>query len=167
MAAYICGNWDVSYIQASLKDSDLYNTTKFAVIPQSEGATASYKTHATGLGYAVAISPDVADDPDKLAAAVDLVYEVTGPAFAEYVAVNYALGGLTKVENVDLSGFDQFTRDFYNYNYVDNTPCEIYDSYISSAVWDVLNTDLQDMLNGDAKPEEVAANAQKAYEENY
>ncbi len=166
-AAYIGGNWDVSYIQSALKDTDLYGTTKFAVLPQPEGATASYKTHDFGLGYSVAISPKIANDPDKLDAAKDLAYELTGPAFAEYVATNYALGGLTKVADVDLSGFDQFTVDFYNYQYVDNKACEIYDSYISSAVWDVLNTDLQSMLNGEISPEDTAKNAQKAYEDNY
>jgi raffinose/stachyose/melibiose transport system substrate-binding protein len=166
-ASFIGGNWDVSYIQATLKGTDLYNTTKFAVIPQPDGATKATDTHNTGLGYAVAISSKVASDPDKLAAAVDLAYEVTGPDFASYVATNYALGGLTKVENVDLSKFDQFTQDFYNYSYVDHTPCDIYDSFLSGAVWDVVNTDLQDMLNGDKTPDEVAADAQKAYEDNY
>jgi len=166
-AAFIGGNWDVSYIQATLKDTDLYDTTKFAVIPQPEGATASTNTHNIGLGYAVAINAKLANDPEKLAAAIDLAYEITGPAFAEYVAANYALGGLTKVEGVDLSKFDQFTQDFYNFSYVDNKPCEIYDSYISSAVWDVFNTDVQSMLNGAISPEDVAANAQKSYEENY
>lgn len=166
-AAFIGGNWDVSYIQATLADTDLYDTTKFAVIPQPDGATASYNTHDTGLGYAVAINAKLANDPDKLAAAIDFAYKVTGPEFAQYVAENYALGGLTKVENVDLSKFDQFTQDFYNFSYVDNKPCEIYDSYVSSAVWDVLNTDLQTMLNGGITPEEVAANAQKAYGANY
>ncbi|HHU71974.1 MAG TPA: ABC transporter substrate-binding protein [Clostridiales bacterium] len=166
-AAFIGGNWDVSYIQATLEGTDLYDTTKFAVIPQPEGATASYNSHNIGLGYAVAISSKVAEDPAKLAAAIDFAYEVTGPKFAEYVATNYALGGLTKVENLDLSKFDQFTQDFYNFSYVDNNACEIYDSYISSAVWDVLNTDLQSMLNKDTTPEDVAANAQKAYDDNY
>ena len=51
----------------------------------------------------------------------------------------YALQGLTQVD-VDLSNFDQFTQDFYNYSYVDTDTCEIYDSYINSAVWEVLNT---------------------------
>ncbi len=166
-AAFIGGNWDVSYIQATLKDTDLYDTTKFAVIPQPEGATGDTKTHNIGFGYAVAINAKLADDPDKLAAAIDFAYTVTGPEFAEYVASNYALAGITKVENVDLTKFDQFTQDFYNYSYVDNKPCEIYDSFISSAVWDVFNTDVQSMLNGDVSPEDVAKNAQKAYEENY
>lgn len=166
-ACFIGGNWDVSYMQATLMGTDLYNTTKFAVIPQPTGATASTKTHNTGLGYAVAINPKLANDPVKLAAAIDLAYEITGPTFAEYVAKNYALGGLTKVDNVDLSAFDQWTIDFYNFSFVENKPCEIYDSYISSAVWDVLNTDLQTMINGDITPEEVAANAQASYEANY
>ncbi|HHX62820.1 MAG TPA: ABC transporter substrate-binding protein [Epulopiscium sp.] len=163
-AAFIGGNWDISYIQATLKGTPAYETTKFAVFPQPEGATASEKSHAIGLGYGVAINSKVAEDPDKLAAAIDLAYELTGPKFAEYVASNYALGGITQVDNVDLSKFDQYTQDFYNFSYVDNKACEIYDSYLSGAVWDVFNTELQSMLNGDTTPEKVAADTQKAYE---
>ena len=168
-AAFIGGTWDESYIWATLKDSDeeKWNNMGFAVLPQPADATEAPTSQNIGLGYAVAISSKVAEDPDKLAAAIDLAQEVTGPAFASYVAENYALGGLTKVGDVDLSSFDQITQDFYNYSYVDTEPCEIYDSYITNAVWDVLNTDLQTMMNGEISPEDVAANAQKAYEENY
>lgn len=168
-AAFIGGNWDESYIAATLKDSDeeKFNNIGFAVLPQPADATEDPDSQNIGLGYAVAISSKVAEDPDKLAAAIDLAQEITGPAFASYVAENYALGGLTKVGDVDLSSFDQITQDFYNYSYVDTEPCEIYDSYITNAVWDVLNTDLQTMMNGEMSPEDVAANAQKAYEENY
>lgn len=166
-ASVICGNWDISYIGATLKDSDpeLYARTKFAVIPQPAGATGSTNTHNTGMGYAVAINAKVADDPDKLAACVDLAYKLTGADFATYVAENYALSALTKVDSVDMSKFDQYTTDFYNY--YQNPGCEIYDSFLTGAVWDVLNTDLQTMVNGEIDPETVAANAQKAYEENY
>ena len=168
-AAFIGGNWDESYIAATLKDSDeeKFNNIGFAVLPQPADATEDPDSQNIGLGYAVAINPKVADDPDKLAAAIDLAQEVTGPAFSKYVAENYALSGLTKTDDVDLSKFDQVTQDFYNYSYVDTTKCEIYDSYINSAVWDVLNTDLQTMMNGEMSPEDVAADAQKAYEENY
>ena len=105
--------------------------------------------------------------PVGLSAAIDLAYELTGPAFSSYVAEKYALGGLTKAGNVDLSAFDAVTQAFYNWSYVDTSTCEIYDSYITSAVWSVLNTDLQTMTNGGLTPEEVAANAQAAYEANY
>ena len=166
-AAFIGGNWDESYIWASLQDTDKFDQIGFAVLPQPADATEAPNSQNIGLGYAVAINPKVAEDPDKLAAAIDLAQELTGPAFASYVAENYALGGLTKVDDVDLSGFDQITQDFYNWSYVDTDPCEIYDSYIDSAVWSVLNTDLQTMMNGEMSPEDVAANAQAAYEENY
>ena len=166
-AAFIGGNWDESYIWASLQDTDKFDQMGFAVLPQPADATEAPNSQNIGLGYAVAINPKVAEDPDKLAAAIDLAQELTGPAFASYVAENYALGGLTKVDDVDLSGFDQITQDFYNWSYVDTDACEIYDSYIASAVWSVLNTDLQTMMNGEMSPEDVAANAQAAYEENY
>lgn len=166
-AAVIGGNWDISYIGATLKESnpELYARTKFAVIPQPAGASGSTNTHNTGMGYAVAINAKVADDPDKLAACIDLAYKLTGSDFSTYVAENYALSALTKVDSVDMSKFDQFTTDFYNF--YQNPGCEIYDSFLTGAVWDVLNTDLQTMVNGEIDPETVAANAQKAYEENY
>lgn len=168
-AAFIGGNWDVSYIGATLKETDpeLYENTGFAVLPQPDGATGSTNTQNIGLGYAVAINAKLADDPEKLAAAVDFAEYVTGPEFSQYVGENYALAGLTSVDDVDLSAFDQYTQDFYNFSYVDTTPCEIYDSYVSSAVWDVLNTDMQSMLNGDMTAEKVAENTQAAYEANY
>ena len=166
-AAFIGGNWDVSYIQASLEGTDLYDTTKFAVLPQPADAQYDKNSQNIGLGYAVAINSKLKDDPDTLKAAIDLAEYITGPEFASFVADKYALGGLTKVADVDLSKFDQFTQDFYNYSYVDTTPCEIYDSYLSSDIWSVVNTDLQDMVNGDKTPEEVAADAQAAYESGY
>jgi len=168
-AAFIGGNWDESYIAQVLKDSneEKFNNIGFAVLPQPADATKAPNSQNIGLGYAVAINPKVAEDPDKLAAAIDLAQELTGPAFSSYVAENYALGGLTKVSDVDLSKFDAVTAAFYNWSYVDTETCEIYDSYISSAVWSVLNTEMQAMLNGEIEPEKVAEDTQKAYEENY
>lgn len=167
--AFIGGNWDVSYVGATLKEmgSELYENTGFAVLPQSEDATHQRNSQNIGLGYAVAINPAVADDADKLAAALDLAYTLTGPEFSAYVAENYALGGLTAAPEVDWSKFDQWDVDFYNFSYVDTEACEIYDSYVSSAVWGILNADMQAMMNGEMAPEDVAANAQAAYEANY
>ena len=168
-AAFIGGNWDESYIAAVLKadNEEKFNNIGFAVLPQPADATKAPTSQNIGLGYAMAINPKVAEDPDKLAAAIDLCYELTGPAFSGYVAKYYALGGLTKVADVDLSNFDQITQDFYNWSYVDTETCEIYDSYINSAVWSVLNTDMQAMCNGEKTPQEVADATQAAYEANY
>lgn len=162
-AAYICGNWDVSYIQASLEGTDKYNTTKFAVLPKADDATKYEKFQNIGLGYGVAINAKVAEDPDKLAACIDLAQYLTGTDFSNYVGENYALGGFCG-SDFDLSKFDQFTQDFYNFSYVDNKGCEIYDSYVDGSVWSVLNTEMQEMVNGDIDPETVAADTQAAYE---
>lgn len=168
-AAFIGGNWDESYITAVLKsaDEDKYHNIGFAVLPQPADADKAPNSQNIGLGYAVAINAEVAKDPDKLAAAIDLARTLTGPTFSSYVGEHYALGGLTRVDGVDLSGFDSVTADFYNWSYVDTETCEIYDSYISSAVWSVFNTEAQAMLNGEIEPEQVAEDTQKAYEENY
>lgn len=168
-AAFIGGNWDESYIAATLQatNPEKWENIGFAVLPQPADATKAPDSQNIGLGYAVAINAKLKDDPAKLAAAIDLAEYITGPEFSSFVASNYALGGLTKVADVDLSNFDQITQDFYNWSYVDTSTCEIYDSYINSAVWDVFNTDLQDLMNGDKTPQEVAENAQAAYEANY
>lgn len=164
-AAYICGNWDVDYIKATLQqdDPEKYANTKFAVLPKADNATKYEKFQNIGLGYAVAINAKVADDPDKLAACIDFAEYITGPEFGKYVGEKYALGGFCKAD-FDLSQFDQFTQDFYNYSYVDNKGCEIYDSYVDGSVWSVLNTEMQEMVNGDIEPEQVAQDTQDAYE---
>jgi len=168
-AAFIGGNWDESYIASVLQNDneEKFNNIGFAVLPQPADATKAPNSQNIGLGYAMAINPKVAEDPAKLAAAIDLCYELTGPAFSNFVAKYYALGGLTKVADVDLSNFDAVTQAFYKWSYVDTETCEIYDSYINSAVWSVLNTGMQAMCNGEKTPQEVADETQAAYEANY
>lgn len=164
--AFIGGNWDIDYIKGTLQEDDpdgLYENIKFAVLPQAADAGKYEKFQNIGLGYSIAINPKVADDPDKLAACVNLAQELTGPVFADYVGENYCLGGFCKAD-FDMSKFDQFTQDFYNFQYVDNKGCEIYDSYVDGSVWSVLNTEMQAMCNGDIAPEKVAEDTQAAYE---
>ena len=164
-AAYICGNWDCDYIRATLEETDpekLANT-KFAVLPKAADATKYEKFQNIGLGYGIAINPKVAEDPAKLAACIDLAQYLTGPDFAAYVGENYALGGFC-AGDFDLSGFSQFQQDFYNFSYVETKGCEIYDSYVDGSVWSVLNTEMQEMVNGDIDPATVAADTQAAYE---
>lgn len=167
--ALICGNWDVSYLQSTLKDKgdDLYNNTEFAVLPQPSGATGDENTQNIGFGFGVAINSKLKDDPEKLKAATDLAYKLVGKDFSTYVGEKYALQGITKASDLDLSKFDPFIQKFYKYSYEDTKACEIYDSYINSAVWDVLNIEAQNMLNGSEKPEEVAEKTQTAYAKNY
>ncbi|MEM1485883.1 extracellular solute-binding protein [Oscillospiraceae bacterium PP1C4] len=167
--AFIGGDWDINYLQSVLKETnkELYENTGFAVLPQPNGASKSENSLNIGLGYSLAINSKLKENPDKLAAALNFIHYATGPDYANYVGTNYALQGLTKVEDIDLSKFDSYVKQYYKYTYVDTKPCEIYDSYISSAVWDVLNKNMQSMLNGDATPQDVAQKTQKTYEDDY
>ncbi len=160
--AFIGGNWDEAYITENM-DGDLVNNLKFAVLPQAADATKYEKFQNIGLGYGIAINTKVAEDPAKLAACIDLAQELTGPVFADYVGANFALGGFCKAD-FDLSVFDRVKQEFYNFQYVDTKGCEIYDSYVDGSVWSVLNTEIQEMCNGDKDPATVAADTQAAYE---
>lgn len=168
-ASFIGGNWDWSYVSATLaqSDPDRLSNMGLAVIPQPAGATASKGTHDTTLGYGMAISSKCAQDPAKLAAAIDLCYELTGPTFADYVVSNYGLAsGLCAAPDADTSALDPYIVDFVNFE-ANNPGCEVYDSFLDGSVWSTLNPDLQAMLNGSITPEEVAKNAQAAYDAVY
>ena len=66
---------------ATLKDSDEENGTTWALqfFRSLQMQPRLLTSQNIGLGYAVAINPKVADDADKLAAAIDLAQELTGP----------------------------------------------------------------------------------------
>lgn len=168
-AAFIGGNWDVSYVMATLLEGDAekYDNIGFATFPTPANAKGLTNAQNIGMGYGIAINSKLKDDPAKLAAAIDLAYKLTGSDFSNFVASKYALSGVVKVDNVDLSAFDAITQAFYNYSYVDTNAVEIYDSYVNGAVWDIFNTELQEMLNGDTDPKTVAEKTQAAYEANY
>ena len=142
-------------------------TTCFSQFFQPADATEALTSQNIGLGYAVAINAKLAGMIRQTGSSHRSGTEVTDRLSASYVAGELCSGGLTNVGDVDLFQIDQITQDFYNYSYVDTEKCEIYDSYITNAVWDVLNTDLQSMMNGEKTPEEVAQAAQEAYEANY
>ena len=74
-------------------------------------------------------------------------------------AETYGLPSGNVVEDVDLSGFPQLTQDFVALvNAVSLTPT--YDLQMDGAVIEVMNTGLQDILNGTKDAETVAAEIQ-------
>ena len=163
-AAAICGNWDAAYIKGNA-DQELIDNTKFAVLPQPKGATASENTHASTMGYGLAINSKVAEDPEKLAACVDLIETLTGPEYANYLAENFAANSLCEVSDIDLSKFDQWDQDMYNY--YANPGCPVYDTYLDGAVMGVMNSGIQAMLNGSKTAQELAEEIQAKYDEVY
>ena len=163
-AAFIGGNWDFSYIAETLKeDPEKLENMKIAVLPEGADATHYENMQNNGFGYGLAINAKVAEDPDKLAACIDLIEYLAGPAFAEYVGSKYGLGGFYKAD-FDTSALNPWDIDLYNYSYVDNKAVAIYDSFLGGDVWNTLNPGLQDLTSGKTDAETLAAATQEAYE---
>ena len=164
-AAYIGSSSDEAYVWEALQevDPEKYENMGFASLPQPINAAKAPTSQNMSLDYAFAVNPAVADDPDKLAAAVDLVQEATGPAFSSLAAERYALSGLTAPGDADLSSFDRITQDFFKWSYIDTEKCPTYDTYIDSNIWRTLAADLQALLSGRLTPEEAASDVQAVY----
>ena len=164
-AAYIGSSRDEAYIWQALQETDpeKFENLGFASLPQPINASKGKNSQNMVLHYAAAINPAAADDPDKLAAAVDFVQEVTGKAFASYAAENYALAGLTAPGEADLSSFDAATQDFFRWSYADTDICQTYDPYLGSGVRDTLAWELAQLMNREVSPEDAAAILQDVY----
>ena len=78
------------------EDPELLENTGFAVIPQPADAKGATNTQAIGLGYAVAINAKLADDPEKLAAAVDLAEYVNRAGFLTVLCRKLCVTGSCK-----------------------------------------------------------------------
>ena len=69
------------------------------------------------------------------------------------------LMGAGLVEDVDVSAFPQLTQDFIALtNELNFTP--VYDLVMDGAVIEVMNTGIQDLLNGSKEPKDLAAEIQ-------
>lgn len=156
-ASLMAGNWNVDVIHATAEQS-LVDNTSVAPYPQPAGATGAEKTHATGIGYSIAINSKLQGAAKE--AAIDFALSVAGKEFAETLATGYAKKTCIDVGEVDLSKFDQLTIDMFNY--YSNPACTIYDSYMDATVAAVTGTAGMDLLNGVITPEEFAAQHQAA-----
>ena len=164
-AAFIGGNWDYSYIAETLNqnDPDKLANMMIAVLPEGHDATSYAAMQNGGFGYGLAINAKVAEDPAKLAACIDLVEYLAGPAFAEYVGSKYGLGGFYTA-SFDTTALNSWDVDLYNFTYKDTTTVAIYDSFLGGDVWNTLNAGMQDLTAGNTDAATLAADTQAAYE---
>ena len=92
---------------------------------------------------------------EKLDAAMDFAFEVSGYDAAVFTIEKYGLIGPCVIENADISKFPQLTQDFVNLvSEAKLTP--VYDLQMDGAVIEAMNTGLQDLLNGTKEPADIA-----------
>ncbi|MCC2255755.1 extracellular solute-binding protein [Ruminococcus sp. CLA-AA-H200] len=153
-AATVSGHWEIATLQ-SLADEELLANTKVALLPTNDGSEPT--SFSGGCGWYFGVNANLTGE--KLDAAMEFVLATSGYDASVYTAETYGLPSGNVVSDVDLSGFSQLTQDFVELvNSVSLTPT--YDLQMDGAVIEVMNTGLQDILNGTKDAETVAAEIQ-------
>lgn len=154
-AAVVSGHWTVSAIESFASEEVLKNT-KVAVLPLADGGKAT--SISGGCGWYFAVNKNLSGK--KLDAAMDFIFETSGYAMCEYGANEHGLIGPAIVTNPDDTKWSQLSKDFTKLiDTVSFTP--VYDLIMDGAVIEVMNTGIQELLNGTKTPEELAAEIQK------
>lgn len=153
-AAVVSGHWTVFSIP-SFASEEIANSTKVAILPNVDGSKAD--SISGGCGWYFAVNGSLTGE--KLKAAMDFALHTTGYEMDKFGAEKYGSIGASLVEGVDNSQFPQLTQDFISL--MDQTQLTpVYDLQMDGAVIEVMNTGIQDLLNGAVTPQELAGKIQ-------
>ena len=158
-AAIIDGFWDVSYIEANASD-EVKKATKLALLPAVEGGGGDAKATSGGAGWFVAENSSL--EGEKKKAAEKFIMAMTGEEYSKNLAARYGLIGPVNVGKADTSKFSNITQDYVSLINGGITLTPIYDIQMDGTVIDVMNTGLQDLLNGTVQPADLAKQIQDA-----
>lgn len=149
-AATVSGHWEIAAIN-SFADEEVINNTKVALLPNIDASPAD--SFSGGCGWYFAVNKNLTGE--KLDAAMDFAFEVSGYDAAVFTTEKYGMIGPCVIENADISKFPQLTQDFVNLVGGSKlTP--VYDLQMDGAVIEAMNTGLQDLLNGTKEPADIA-----------
>ena len=130
---------------------------KVAVLPAVEGGAGNPNTTSGGCGWYISVNSHL--EGERLEAALEFISTVYGEGWSKYMAERYGQNGPIAVEGADLSAFDPLIQECVGMlNSISYTP--IYDIQMEGAVIEVLNTGIQELMNGDLTPEQLAENVQ-------
>lgn len=153
-AAVVSGHWAVSTIEG-FAEPDVLKNTKVAVLPSIDGETAD--STSGGCGWYLAVNKNLTGE--KLEKAMDFVLSTSGYELCEYAEKTYGLMGAAAVPDVDTSSLPALTQEYLKLvNGLELTP--VYDLVMDGAVIEVMNTGIQDLLNGSKEPKDLAAEIQ-------
>lgn len=153
-AAVVSGHWAVSTIEGFAEPEVLENT-KVAVLPSADGE--AIDRTSGGCGWYLAVNKNLTGE--KLEKAMDFVLSTSGYELCEYAEKTYGLMGAASVGDVDTSSLPALTQEYLELvNGLTLTP--VYDLVMDGAVIEVMNTGIQDLLNGSKEPKDLAAEIQ-------
>lgn len=155
-ATTVDGYWAIASIlnQAS---EEVLNATKITILPPVPNQKGDPNTASGRGGWSIAANNNLEGAKRDLAA--DYCLYITGEEFSKRLADDYGEIGACDVGEVDMTKYPKLTQDYVKLvNSLNLTP--IYDIQMDGAVIEVMNTALQEMLNGTKTPEQVAEEIQ-------
>ncbi|OAB32966.1 extracellular solute-binding protein [Paenibacillus glacialis] len=158
-AMFIEGNWAVTAIETSAPKEIIENTA-VAVFPAIEGAKGDQNSVSGGGGWAYAVNTNI--DPAKLDNIQKLIQSVTDSEAAKLM-LKYGDIPSSKVENIEGIELTPISKDLLKL--LETTKYSpIYDTRLSPALTEAMNTILQEMMIDKYTPEQAAEVLQKEYD---
>ncbi|GGA33652.1 extracellular solute-binding protein [Paenibacillus physcomitrellae] len=145
-AMMIDGSWALTNMAAAATEEQL-SQIDITVLPSVPGGKGDPNSMSGGSGGGLALSKSVSGD--KLKAALDLIYTVSGPEAMQAIADSNSIVTY-KVEPDQSKVMPLFYKAFTLYKSLSLTP--VYDAYLTSSATDAVNNGLQEVsLGGDPK----------------
>lgn len=159
-AAFVSGIWSAMNVVNNAPES-VKNTTQVAVFPEVPGGKGNPKSSSGGAG--VYYSVNAAIQPGaKLDAIIEMLKYMTGTDSAKKMA---EVGGFPAFDpgEFDKSKLHPIAQAAYEASAA-APATKIFDLWFDASVVEAINTGIQNVMAGSEKPEQLAADTQKAYQ---
>jgi ABC-type glycerol-3-phosphate transport system substrate-binding protein len=147
------GNWTVSYLLSNA-DPDVLENTRMAYVPSFSGQKGAKNTTSGGSAWSYSANSKLTGA--ALDAAVKYIEYTTGVDYSQYLMDDEGQPGPVPVSpkpGADISPLAKLYTDWLETIAV----VPIYDAQMEGAVIDVMNSRIQELLNGTMSPRDVAA----------
>lgn len=159
-ATEIQGAWGIPFLTAN-GDPDVLENTHLALLPEVENEKGEANASSSSAAWSQSISSKLSGK--ALEIAIEYVKATTGKEFCEYMMKKQGYLGQCIVDvepEVDLNNLQKEWLDFSK----TLTLVPIYDGEMDGAIIDVMNSKVQEMMNGGTTPEDVAKAIQEEQE---
>lgn len=159
-AATITGYWDIANILANGTE-EVKENTKITILPPAEGGAGEASMTSGGPGWYVGMSSNLSEEKKELVE--EFLLEIYGYDYSKYVTDTYGLVSACQVEAEDISSFPSITQEYLKcLENVNLTP--IYDILMDGSVIEVMNSGIQELMNGTKDAQTLAGEIQAAQE---
>ena len=161
-ATMVEGNWAISTIDAS-GDEEVIANTHIALLPANEGGKGKANVTSGGYGWFNALNSNLPEGAKRDACA-SLLLDTGCYEMSKYLLENYGLVGTCNVTDADLSKISPLAQEYAELSGSLDGLTPTYDLLMEASVIEVMNTGMQEVLNGTKSAEDLCAEIQAEQE---